>query len=276
MRGERRRKFRPPATESSNYMVKTGATSQDETRHDGIGGMSDDSTSNALAIQDYWRLLPEVQPDPRHLARRHVITAARRDPAHANFDLLRTRMMQALQENQWSRVGISSPTEGCGKTVVAANLAFSQALRPNTRTVLFDLDLRNPELAATLGVGGEYDMVSYLAGHIPPDRFFLRTGENLALGLNTRAVAKGSELLQETMTGDVLEEMGDLLMPDVVLYDLPPVLGGDEVLGFASCLDAVLLVVGGGVSRDEEVREAEALLQGQVPLLGVVLNKAQE
>lgn len=238
--------------------------------------MSDETTSGALTIQDYWQILPEVAPDPRHLARRHVITAARRDPAHANFDLLRTRLMQALRENQWSRVGISSPTEGCGKTVVAANLAFSQALLPNTRTALLDLDLRNPELASTLGISGDYDMVDYLAGHVPPERFFLRVGENLCLGLNTNAVAKGSELLQETMTGDVLEEMADLLTPDVVLFDLPPILGGDEVLGFANSLDAVLMVIGGGISRDDEVREAETLLQGQVPLLGVVLNKAQE
>ena len=66
------------------------------------------------------------------------------------------------------------------------------------------------------------------------------------------------------------------LQPDVVLYDLPPALACDDVIAFLPQLDGVLLVVGGGLTQAEDVRKCERLLAGQTPLLGVILNKAED
>ena len=74
---------------------------------------------------------------------------------------------------------------------------------------------------------------------------------------------------------DVLAELQDVLAPDVVIYDLPPVLESDELLSFLPNVDGVLLVVGGGQTQPQDVLRAEQALGDRTQLLGVVLNKSE-
>ena len=67
----------------------------------------------------------------------------------------------------------------------------------------------------------------------------------------------------------------DTLRPDVVIYDMPPALSSDDVIAFRAHFDAVLLVVGGGLTTDAEVKDVERRLGEQTPLLGMVLNRAE-
>ena len=59
-----------------------------------------------------WAGMSEFTLDERHLERNRIITAGRNDPAHAAFDVLRTRLLQALAERGWSRVAITSRDQG--------------------------------------------------------------------------------------------------------------------------------------------------------------------
>ena len=68
----------------------------------------------------------------------------------------------------------------------------------------------------------------------------------------------------------------ELLQPDVVLIDTPPALSSDDVLSLSDEVDAVLLVVDGTVTTPEDVRACERLFEGRLPLLGTVLNRAQD
>lgn len=112
-----------------------------------------ESAADATGSGDLWERFRSVTLDPRHLARRRLISAGREDPAYVTFDVLRTRLLQALKARGWSRVAITSPTKGCGKTFVSSNLAFSLA-RTSRRIALMDMDLRIPSLATVLGVRG--------------------------------------------------------------------------------------------------------------------------
>lgn len=225
---------------------------------------------------DYWADIPEVDLDPQILEKNLLVSASRKNPAYMAFDILRTRLLQALKEHGWCNIGITSPTAGCGKTFVASNLALSLARRATSRTLLIDMDLRDPGLAKAFGIGGEHNMRDFLTGHINPEDYFLRIGANLAVALNTDPVSRSAEMMQETMTADVLQETQDLLIPNVTLYDLPPALTSDEVIAFLPQLDGVLLVVGGGTTTDDHIRDVERLLEDQIPLLGVVLNRAED
>lgn len=227
-------------------------------------------------VRDAWDALERVSLDPRRLARNRIVSAGRVDPAHVAFDLLRTRLMQTLTARGWSRVAITSPTKGCGKTFVAANLALSFARRQSLRTVLMDLDLRIPNLATVLGIGGAGRMADFLAGRSPVQEHLRKLAPNLAVGLNARPVFDAAELIQEPATAAALTAMQEALRPDLVLYDLPPTLACDDVLAFLPQVDGVLLVVGGGLTRAEEVRKCERLFADQVPLLGVILNKSED
>lgn len=242
----------------------------------GTGEAAEDPVVERVESGDIWEVLGRVELDPRRLARNRVISAGRTDPAHVSFDLLRTRMLQALRARGWSRVGITSPSPGCGKTFVTANLALSLARRPSCRALVMDMDLRIPNLANVLGIDAPGEMRGFLAGTRSIERHFRRLAPNLAAGLNATPARDSAELLQEPATVAALDAVQAALRPDVTLYDLPPALVCDDVLAFLPRVDAVLLVAGGGTTTAEEIRACERLFGDQAPLLGVILNKAED
>lgn len=223
-----------------------------------------------------WDAIPTAQLDPRVLARHRVVAGARVDPAHVSFDLLRTRLLQGLKARGWRRVAVTSATKGCGKTFVAANLALSLARRPSCRTVLLDLDLRIPNLFRVLGLQGIGPIDACLRGGRPLEAQLRRVATNLAVAANDTPIFDSAELLQEPGTAAILQAAIDRLAPDVVLYDLPPTLACDDVLSFLPQVDGVLLVAAGGRTTAAEIKECERLFADQAPLLGVILNKAED
>lgn len=240
------------------------------------GPVAEDAPENGADIAGAWAAIGAVGLDARRLARNRIIGGGREDPAHVPFDLLRTRLLKALAERGWRRVAITSPAPGCGKTFVTANLALSLARRASCRVVAMDLDLRIPNLAPVLGVEDAGRMEDFLAGRVPARRLLRRVGANLALGLNAVPAASPAELLQEPAAAAALDRMETELAPDVILYDLPPALVCDDVIAFLPRVDAVMLVAGGGVTTAADIRACERLFGTETPLLGVILNKAED
>ena len=103
----------------------------------------------------------------------------------------------------------------------------------------------------------------------------LHIGAKLRLGVNGRTDPYAAELLQNPTTTEVLTRMQEELGADLILYDLPPALAMDDVLAFRPHIDCVLLVVGGGETRARDVREVQRRLGDELPILGVVMNKAE-
>lgn len=228
-----------------------------------------------------WSALSTIRLDPDRLERNLVITAARRDPAHGAFDVLRSRLLGALAEKGWTRVGITSPTKGCGKSFTALNLAVSLARYESRRTVLLDMDMRLPTLARTLGITRPGSIGDMLRGLTPPAAHLRRVGSNdmhigqLALGLNSQPEPFAAELFHAESTARVLADIQQDYLPDVMLFDLPPALAQDDVIAFRPHFDCILMVVGGGVTTAREVREVVRRLGEDKPVVGIILNKAE-
>lgn len=241
-----------------------------------------DNTAPDTDIEETWMKLGSIPVDPAHLERNLIITAGRHDPAHGAFDVLRTRLVQTLYENDWKRVAITSPTRDCGKTFTSVNLAISLSRYETNRTVLMDMDMRNPSVANVLGAANPASMGDFLQGNVEPTDFFkrlgrnaLNIGSNLAVGLNDRIEPYAAELFQDPHADATLERMMKTLAPDVVLYDLPPALAFDDVIAFRKHYDGVLMVIGGGSTTADEIHESMRRIGEDVPLLGVVLNQSE-
>ena len=273
MSGQVRKRFRrgaaqipAPVRDSTAPPVQTVVASPVVTRYPATSPIRDE--------WDELRLVPMG-------VRRHFLSGAplvnffRRDPAAQAFDLLRTRLLQTLRANGWSRIAIAAPTQGCGSTFTAVNLAQSLARIPNSRTVLMDLNHRNPDIARTLGLDCIGDTRRFLAGEIPLDRHLMRASKTLALGLTADPDPDAAEILHNTRCGETLERMTEVLHPDVVLYDLPPILAYDDLVAFLPQVDGVLLVADATQTLARHIAACEQMLDGQTQVLGVILNRAR-
>jgi protein-tyrosine kinase len=223
-----------------------------------------------------WESLSQVTLDEARLAGKGLFASQQQSKTTGYFDILRTRLLHAMQERGWTRLAITSPTHACGKSFIATNLALSLARRPSSRTVLMDFELRRPGLAKLLGIGDIGPLRDFLNGEQPLESHFLRVGHTLALGLNGTAIPDAAETLQEPSTAESLAAMVTQLAPEMVVIDAPPVLVNDDVLALLPQVDAVLLVIDGTKTTAEEVRACERLFVDHCPLMGVVLNRAQD
>jgi Mrp family chromosome partitioning ATPase len=236
------------------------------------GAASGRGAARPVPVGPAWAEIAEFEPEARLLARSHIVTFEDVDPAHSHFDILRTKVLRAMRRSGWTSLGITSPTSGCGKTTLALNLAFSLAHQPDLRTVLVELDLRRPSMARLIGLKAPQSMAGVLQGTRSVEESFVRYGDSLAIGTNAQSVRNSAELLMHARTAEGLAAMKRAFQPDIVIYDLPPMLQSDDVMAFLPHLDCVLLVAGAEKSRLDEVDKCEKDLAEHSNVVGVVLN----
>lgn len=241
----------------------------------GIGGGFTRGAQRQPQVGPAWAELAAFDPEPRLLARNHIVTFEDVDPAHSHFDILRTKVLRTMQRSGWTSLGITSPTSGCGKTTLALNLAFSLAHQRDVKTVLVELDLRRPSMARQIGLKAPQSMASVLQGTRGVAESFVRYGDNLAIGTNAQSVRDSAELLMNGRTAEGIAAIKRAFLPDIIVYDLPPMLQSDDVMAFLPQTDCMLLVAGAEKSRLDEVDKCEKDLAEQTNVLGVVLNSCR-
>ncbi|MHA6692449.1 CpsD/CapB family tyrosine-protein kinase [Devosia sp. A449] len=222
-----------------------------------------------------WQEIAALDIDPWRLERQRIISLTRRHSGAAIFDIMRTKVLQDARTKGWRTLGISAPTEKCGKTTVAANLAISLARHEKLKIALIDLELRRPNLARIFGHSGRYATEDFLRGRCQAEDYLVRLGDNLAIGTSPPSASHVSELLHSADTAAVLGTLRAELGADLVLYNLPALLEGDDCLGLLPLVEASLLVVGAEQSTIDDIDVCERQMRDRTHLLGVVLNKCR-
>ncbi|MGR3474474.1 MAG: CpsD/CapB family tyrosine-protein kinase [Sulfitobacter sp.] len=220
-----------------------------------------------------WQDLPIATPGPG--GDMPLVDDHRNSAAARAFDLLRTRLRQTTLEHRWVNIAVTAPTSGSGNSFSATNLALSLSRVPGSRTVLMDMNMRNPGLARAFDMRAPGAMSDLLSGQADLGKGMLRVSDTLALGLNDQPEVNAAEILQDSATAETLLRLRASLQPEIVLYDMPPMLEHDDLSAFLPQLDGVLLISDGTQTMARHLRECERMLEGQVPLLGIVLNRAR-
>ena len=253
---------------------KTAREASDRRRND-LATAFAPSKSSMIGMARPWDV-PRVRLDPAHLERQRIVSYAKTDQNHVAFNIMRTRLNQALTENSWCTVGITSPTPECGKTTVAVNLAFALARQADCTTILIDLDIGHTSISKALGTKSERSIGQYLQGEADLDQCFVRADDNLFVGLNNTPVGNFSEMAENQRAKSMLPTVIDALSPKIVIVDLPPILSGDEVIAYAPQVDTTVLIAAAGQTTTREIDECNRQIGAASNLLGVVLNKCQE
>jgi len=212
---------------------------------------------------------------PPQLAPRRRLGALMGQAHAAPYDLLRTRVLRQMTEAKWTRLAVTSPNKACGKSTVSLNLALSLARQPDLRVILMDFDMRRPALAKMLNQSRPNNMALLLEGGIDFADHAVRFGANLALALNHQGIRHSSELLQSARTGEILDAIEARWKPDVMIFDMPPLQGNDDSLGFLGRVDAALLVAAAGSTAISQIDACEKELAAVTNVMGVVLNKCR-
>jgi len=193
------------------------------------------------------------------------------------YDMLRTQVLQEMDKKSWQFLAVTSPTAACGKTVTACNLAMSIARLPERSVLLVDLDLRRPMVANYLGVegGGVLSVLedratlssAVLQVSIGPTSFMVLPG--------TVSTSGSSEWMASQTMGTLLQTIKREFRSRIVIFDLPPILLGDDVISILPRMDAALLVAAIGSTSVSDMKECQKHLQ-RTPVVRVVVNKATE
>lgn len=191
------------------------------------------------------------------------------------YDMLRTRMLQQAQKNDWRRIAIVSPHAGCGKTTTAANLVFSFSRQKDMRCIILDLDLRRVGLGKVLDQKTKFGMADVLERRVSFADHALRYGSNVAVGLNSAPASNPSELLQSQQTRDVLAEIEAAYQPRLMVFDMPPLMSSDDNYGFLKNVDCALIMAEADNTTIEQIDQAERQVAELTNVMGVVLNKCR-
>ena len=216
----------------------------------------------------------QLDVDPEFLRANRVISTLN-DPVSEPYKLLRTKVLQRMRANNWRTLAITSPTEGCGKTLTSINLAISMAREANQTVLLVDLDLKRPQIQRYLTRDELPGISDYLLNETPvPELLFnLKGVERMVVLPGHDSVTHSSEMLSSPRMVSLIQEMKSRYPSRIVLIDMPPVLACDDVLAFSPHLDAVLLVASDGETDRGDLTRATDLLE-KMNILGITLNKS--
>ena len=189
--------------------------------------------------------------------------------------MLRTRVFQLLEDNDWQTIAVSSAQQGAGKTTTAINLAMAMAGYRHRNVYLLDLDLRKPGIAPDLGLPRDFPgLEDYLAGKASMNQVLWDIGiDGLTIAPSCNSIRDSSEMITSGGLGSLFSTILSSTTNPVIVLHLPPILSADDALAVAPTVDGMLLVVAEGTTSREDLGRAMDLLR-TTNVIGVVLNKS--
>jgi capsular exopolysaccharide synthesis family protein len=210
------------------------------------------------------------------LKQNRIIAGFDEDTRSYIYKILRTKILQKMQANNWNLLAISSPTRGAGTSITAINLAISMAMDPNYSVLLVDLDLRNPSIHDYFGIPAEPGLSDYFSGKKTIAELLVHPcQEKMVILPAGKAIQRSSDLLSTPKMQKLVNDLKHRYSDRIIIVDLPPLLKTDDALIFLPNADACVLVVAEGESNIEDVKKSIQLIQKE-KYLGSILTKSAE
>jgi hypothetical protein len=204
----------------------------------------------------------------------HRIISNEQDPVLNSYRVLRTKVLQKMEENGWKTIAIVSPGSGAGKSVTAINLAIAIGSTKGSRATLVDLDFYRPRIAKYLGIREHPSILDFFESGASIDSVTVKPDLPDVLVLaNERVTRRGAEFLTSPKADELIARTVNDFGSRVVIFDMSPMIGCDDTIAFLPKVDCVLLVAASGLTRVAEFKESKRLL-ANTNIVGTVLNKA--
>ena len=185
---------------------KKRAVSQPAPIADSTSSADETVQKNAQDSADGWRDMATFLPDPRLLNENRIVTL-KSNSGYPSFDMLQTKVLLQMAKNNWTRLAITSPTVGCGKTTVVSNLAIGFLRQTDKRVIVLEMDMRRPMMSSILGIETEDSVADVLEDRTPLAHQAVRLGTNVALSVNPGPVRNPANLFMKDKTAQVLDRI---------------------------------------------------------------------
>jgi len=218
-----------------------------------------------------------VQLNPIHLDSMRIV-AHGAGPQGRYYDMLRTQVLQEMDDNGWQFLAVTSATAGCGKTVTSCNLAVSVARLTERSVLLVDMDMQKPKVTEYLGIRGHEGLLSVLNNEAGLASVMVQAnfGRSKLLVLPGEACKSNtSEWMASQAMATLLQILKREFRSRIVIFDMPPMLLGDDVISVLPQMDAVLLVAGIGQTSVADIKECHKHLK-TTPVVRVLVNRVTE
>jgi protein-tyrosine kinase len=228
----------------------------------------------ADSLQAAWQGLEEITLD-KALLKKNRIMSMEAGRESTTFDILRTKVQLMMQKNQWTRLAVTSPTPSCGKTTTACNLVLGLSRQEGIRAVLVELDLSRPMVAKMLGFEPKFSITEMLSGEVPFEHQAVRIRSNVAIAATRRSASDPTSVLLSQTTLKTLAQIEETYAPDIVIFDLPPLLVSDETRAFLSNVDCALMLAKAERTTTAQIDFCEKEIAEHTNVLGLVLNECR-
>ncbi|MGA7937030.1 MAG: polysaccharide biosynthesis tyrosine autokinase [Kovacikia sp.] len=193
-------------------------------------------------------------------------------PFREAMDLLYQNVQLFSTDSPLKSLVVTSAQMGEGKSTLILGLAISAA-RLHQRVLLIDADLRHPRLHKLLNLPNEQGLSTLLTSLEPlPEQLNVQSSNirtNISVVTSGPIPADPAKLLSSQRMQEVIAAFEANY--DLVLLDVPPVLGMVDTILAASQVNGVILVGRLGVVKQAEFSQAIAALE-KFNLVGVVAN----
>lgn len=191
-----------------------------------------------------------------------------------NFRLLRANIEFFQISRTIKTILVTSPNQGNGKTMVAANLALSIS-QGEQEVVFVDADLRRPAVHKALNMPKEPGLSELIRNKADINEVVRPWTENGLKVITAGHIPPNiTEVVGSKRIGTILGELREQF--ELVIVDAPPLIIADAY-NLASRVDGVILVMEPGQTSEEQARTIKQQLdRSNAHLLGIVFNKISE
>jgi len=194
-------------------------------------------------------------------------------PAGEAFHLLGVRLRHMRRQRPLKKVLITSSIPQEGKSLVAANLACTLALRTQQKVLLLEGDVRRPTQSKIFGIPSKAGICEWLNGERALVKSMYKLdGPGIWILPAGQATGESLDLLQSGRAIPLMEQLTDWF--DWVVIDSPPILPLADTSVWTNMADGILLVARQGITQKRQLKRGlEAL--GNQKVIGAVLNSAK-
>lgn len=195
-----------------------------------------------------------------------------KDPVVEAYRTLRSNLHFSTIDGPIKTLLVTSPDQGEGKTMTAANLGIILALLGKSVCVV-DADLRKPKQHAVFRLKQSLGLTECLIDNHPVSKIIQKSGiDNLSVVTSGKLPPNPAEVIESKRLQSVISELRKLF--DYTIFDSPPVLAVTDAVLLASHLDGVILIVK-HESTDRVLASTvvESLRKAKVKIFGAVLNQ---